>query len=100
MEGTWGDIVRRKINGTLPHHLDDGLGAIGWQAGDLVNWVFITTSSYTSAARDWATNARMATLDGDQLAQLLLEAEVGVERDGDQNCWRTDATLVTAACVT
>jgi Restriction endonuclease len=99
VEGTWGDIVRRKLNGVLPQHLDDGLAAIGWQAGDVVKLMFITTSSYTSAARDWATNAGMATLDGDQLAQLLLEAEVGVERDDDQNGWRTSTELVTAACV-
>ena len=98
VEGTWNDVVRRKLDGTLPQHLDTGLAAIGWQAGDLVRFMFITTSSYTGPARIWATTAGMATLDGDQLAQLLLEACVGVQRDDDDGAWNTSADLVMEAC--
>jgi restriction endonuclease Mrr len=100
VEGTWGDIVRRKANGDLPEHLDAGLATIGWRAGDKVTFMFVTTSRFTDPARRWAVNASMATLDGDQLAQLLLESEVGVTRDEDADAWTTSPELVTAACVT
>jgi hypothetical protein len=100
VEGTWNDIVRRKLNDVLPQHLADGLTTIGWQAGDMVKLMFITTSRFTDPAKTWASNAGMATLDGDQLAQLLLEAAVGVAPDGEGEggAWTTSTDLVTAAC--
>jgi hypothetical protein len=97
LEGTWNDILRRKLNNELPQHLVDGLQEIGWRAADGVTLVFVTTSSYTDPALTWAANAGMATLDGDQITQLLLECGVGVEQ-ADEGVWSTNAGLVTAAC--
>lgn len=98
VEGTWADIVRRKLNHELPEHLEDGLRKIRWRASDGVTLVFITTSSYTPPALTYASNAGVATLDGDQIAQLLLECCVGVERAAHSGIWSTSAELVTAAC--
>lgn len=97
IEGSWEDILRRKLNGVLPPHLEDGLREIGWRAADGVTYVFVTTSSYTSYAREWAVNAGMATLDGDQISQFLLESAIGVEEQ-DDGSWVTNSDLLVAAC--
>lgn len=97
IEGTWKDILRRKLDDELPQHLDDGLSGIGWRAADGVRYVFITTSSYTDPALTWAANVGMAALDGEQITQLLLESCIGVEQP-DGADYSTSAELVTAAC--
>jgi hypothetical protein len=97
IEGSWKDILRRKLNGELPQHLEEGLEKIGWRAADGVTYVFVTTSSYTDPALTWASNIGMATLDGDQIAQFLLESAIGVE-EPEEDAWQTSADLVRAAC--
>lgn len=97
VEGTWNDLVRRKMDGILPKHLDDGLADIGFRAGDAVQLMFITSSRFTQPAQQWSTTAGMATLDGDQLAQLLLEAGIGVDHDSDGNALGVSEEALAAA---
>ncbi len=97
IEGTWGNIQRRRMDGNLPAHLNNGLNQIGWKAGDAFSWLFVTTGSYTRPARDWAVSAQMATLDGDQLTQLLLHDALGIEQV-DELTWTTSADVLNAWC--
>lgn len=98
IESTWFDVLRLRQAGALPQNLDAGLEQIGWCPGDAVRYMFVTTAYYTGPAMRWAETAGAITLDGDQLAQLLLEAEIGIEHDADAGAYTTSVELVAAAC--
>lgn len=52
--------------------------------------VFITTSSYTSGAKEFAKNQGIVLIDGVQLTDLMLEYEVGVEKAQEYIVYRLD----------
>ena len=95
LESTWADLVRGSIDRDLHPNLETGLKSVGWKSADPVFFVFATTSSYTRRAISYARRAGMATLDGDQIAQLLLEVAFGVEQQG--GAWVTSGDRIVAA---
>ncbi len=97
VEPTWADILRRKLDGNLPQHLEDGLAAVGWAAGDAVRLMYVTTSGFTEPALEYVRAAGMITLDGEQLTQLLLDDEQVVNREGDGS-YVTSRELLAAFC--
>ena len=52
--------------------------------------VFITTSSYTKNAQEFAKNQGIVLIDGIQLTDLMLEYEVGVEKENEYITYRID----------
>jgi hypothetical protein len=97
IEGTWGNLQRGYTDHTLPGHLERVLIRVGWRAGDAVRWVFVTTGSYTVPALRWADTAQMATLDGDQLTQFLLQEGLGITQQVDGS-WHASAQALDAWC--
>jgi hypothetical protein len=97
LEATLGDIQRQHFDRKLIKDLRDGLEKVKWVAADTVLLVFITTSSYTRGALEFAQRQGMAAIDGDQLAQLLLDAALGVREEADGS-WSTDTEILVEAC--
>ncbi|EFR88918.1 restriction endonuclease superfamily, partial [Listeria marthii FSL S4-120] len=52
--------------------------------------VFITTSSYTSGAKEFAVNQGIVLIDGIQLTELMLKYKVGVEAENQYTIFRID----------
>ncbi|EAH3826824.1 restriction endonuclease, partial [Listeria monocytogenes] len=52
--------------------------------------VFITTSSYTSGAKEFAINQGIVLIDGIQLTELMLKYKVGVEAENQYTIFRID----------
>lgn len=52
--------------------------------------VFITTSSFSSGAQDFARNQGIVLIDGIQLTELMLEYKVGVERAQEYTVYQID----------
>ncbi len=65
-------------------------GALLGKQGD--RGVYITTSSFSKGARDEAEriNARIELIDGDRLAELLVEYRVGVQTAQEAVLYRLD----------
>jgi restriction system protein len=59
-----------------PREIREFLGAL--QDAEAVKGVFITTSSFSSGARDLARRRRVVLIDGAELADLMVDAGVGV----------------------
>lgn len=51
------------------------------RAGDAVRLMYVTTAFFTGPAGTYAGTQGMSTLDGDQLAQLLLSEGIGVDEE-------------------
>ena len=58
-----------------PREIREFIGAL--QDAEAAKGVFITTSSFSSEARDLARRRRIALIDGAELAGLMVDAEVG-----------------------
>lgn len=58
-----------------PREIREFIGAL--QDAEAAKGVFITTSSFSSEARDLARRRRIALIDGAELASLMVDAEVG-----------------------
>ncbi|MBF8290694.1 MAG: Restriction endonuclease, partial [Chloroflexi bacterium] len=54
--------------------------------------VFITTSSYAPAARDWVTkiDKSIVLIDGADLAKHMVDHEIGVQRRAEFRLYRVD----------
>jgi restriction system protein len=59
-----------------PREIREFIGAL--QDADATKGVFITTSSFSSEARELARRRRIVLLDGRELASLMFDAGVGV----------------------
>jgi len=98
MPGTWENIKNGLINGTVTPDLRAGLEYVGYEASDSVVRMVLTTSSFTAGAVKTARTLGIVGLDGDQIAQLLLEAGGGVQQI-DVGDWRADEVTLAAYCV-
>jgi restriction endonuclease Mrr len=97
LEATLRDIRRARWDRELHPDIERGVEHVGWRAADPILLVFATTSSYTRRALEFARREGMATLDGDQLSQLLLDAGLGIELSAD-GAWITSVDVIVAAC--
>lgn len=59
-----------------PREIREFIGAL--QDADAAKGVFITTSSFSSEAQELARRRRVVLIDGLELAQLMIDADVGV----------------------
>jgi restriction endonuclease Mrr len=96
LEATWGDVERARTDGELSDDLEAGLKHVNWRTADPILLVFVTTSSYTRRALEFAKRKGVITLDGDQFSQLLLDLAIGVRLEPDGQ-WAATAETVEAA---
>lgn len=97
LESTWADVARARTDGQLSIDIERGLKLVNWRAADPILLVFATTSAYTRRALEFANRKGVITLDGDQLAQLLLDLAIGVRQEPDGE-WIATAESIEAAC--
>ena len=68
-----------------------------YRAADPALLIVATTASYTSAAVRRAKATGVILLDGEQIAQLMLQIGLGALKDDKH--WNTDQPILEAACV-
>lgn len=82
LQGSWTATRNQYADGTLAKERREALVRADFRAADPVLLLMMTSSRLTSGAAAKAEALGMVALEGQQLAQLLLEAEVGFERAG------------------
>jgi hypothetical protein len=93
LSGSWQAVRNAYFEHTLNPDRADALRYADFRAADPVLMILITTSSFTRGALSKAESLGIATLDGEQLAQLLLACECGVAVDNTGNYAVTVASL-------
>ena len=94
--GSWQDRRNEYADNTIQQAAREALERAMYRAADPALLVIATTSTYTRAAVRRAQATGVVLLDGEQIAQLLLQLALGVELDGTD--WRADADSLDAAC--
>ena len=80
LEGSWQSVRNAYLEGTLAPDRAKAFAAADYRLADPVLLIMMTTSSYTRGALEKGRLLGMILLDGEQLAQLLLEHGFGVVR--------------------
>jgi restriction endonuclease Mrr len=80
LEGSWQSVRNAYFEGTLAPDRAKAFAAADYRLADPVLLIMMTTSSYTRGAFEKGKLLGMVLLDGEQLAQLLLEHGFGVIR--------------------
>lgn len=90
--------AKRWAQGTVGR--PDIQGFVGALEGRTNKGVFITTSDFTTEARNYArslNSKKVVLLDGGELAQLMIDYNIGVTRDAVYEIKRVDADFFTEA---
>jgi hypothetical protein len=82
LEGAWSAIRNELTDGTIHDDRREALHRADYRAADPVLLLIATTSTLTAGAKKKAASLGVLALDGDQVAQMLLEREIGVEQVG------------------
>jgi Restriction endonuclease len=78
LEGSWRATRNSYFEGTLAPERTTALRRADYRIADPVLLVLMTTSSFTAGALAKAESVGIVTIDGEQLAQLLLESSFGI----------------------
>lgn len=97
LAGSWRDLRNAFANDELNSAQRMAFQRAGYRAADPALLVVATTSEFTKGARNRAQSLGVVLLDGEQLAQLILELGIGA-RQVATGKWETDSKLIEAAC--
>jgi hypothetical protein len=89
VQGAWDWLRNAYTDRELSEELATAMARADFRAADPVLLILATTSTFTSGAVTKAQQLGMITLDGEQIAQLLIEAGHGVQRVSD-DLWAID----------
>ncbi|MFZ4281362.1 restriction endonuclease [Streptomyces rhizosphaericola] len=78
VHGSWGTLKNDFFDGRLAEERSSALRKLGFRSATPVLLIMMTTSLFTRGAQAKAESAGMITLDGEQMAQLLVELGLGV----------------------
>ena len=94
VQGSWDSIRNEHANRTLAADTETALQLAGYLSGDPVLLVLMTTSRFTGGAVNKAAAIGALLLDGEQIAQLLIEEEFALEEEDDGALVATSAHLI------
>lgn len=94
--GSWKDRRNEYADGTIQAAAREAMRRAMYRSADPALLVVATTASYTSAAVRRAQATGVILLDGEQIAQLMLQLGLGAAHDG--HTWTTDENALQAAC--
>ncbi len=87
--GSWDAVRSQFFQSTLPEHLAVSLRKADYRFADPVLIAMMTTGRFTAGAISKANALGMILLDGEEIAQLLVEHHLGVRQD-DSGGWELD----------
>lgn len=83
LQGSWAALANEYADGTIAAERRAALERADYRAADPVLLLMMTTSTLTAGAAAKAAALGMIALDGAQIAQLLVEADIGLEFVGE-----------------
>jgi hypothetical protein len=95
VQGSWTAMRHGFANGTLPPEVRSALLRADYRSADPVFLILLTTSRFTAGSEAKADTLGVLLLDGEQIAQLLIERDYGLSQPiGDE--WELDEVAIVA----
>jgi hypothetical protein len=96
VQGSWTAMRHGFANGTLPPKVRAALLQADYRSADPVFLIMLTTSRFSVGSEAKADALGLLLLDGEQIAQLLIERGYGLSRTADDD-WQLDADAIVEA---